>query len=143
MRWRRLASSACPARPARPGAARWLPLLAQLAQLAQLSQLAWAANAQPQQQQQQQPLQPLRVGAAINVFSRYGYLSISMRVVPRNDSDFWVFREPTVDVFKNITLLPSRPPRCALPSRDVSCWRRLSMTDGAGRGAYPLSLASG
>lgn len=58
-------------------------------------------------------LQPLRVGAAINVFSRFGYLSISMRVVPRNDSDSWVFREPTVDVFKNITVLPTRPSSAA------------------------------
>lgn len=40
-----------------------------------------------------------RLGGAVNVFSRYGYLSISMRVVPRNDSDTWIFREPTLDVF--------------------------------------------
>ncbi|GFG36089.1 hypothetical protein Cfor_03664 [Coptotermes formosanus] len=46
---------------------------------------------------QQQP----HLGGAINVFSRYGYLSISMRVVPRNDSNpTWIFREPTVDVFR-------------------------------------------
>ncbi|XP_049836692.1 torso-like protein [Schistocerca gregaria] len=46
------------------------------------------------------PQNTLRLGAGVNVFSRYGYLSISMRVVPRNDSDGgWLFREPTVDVF--------------------------------------------
>lgn len=46
----------------------------------------------------------MHVGTAINVFSRYGYFSISMRVVPRNDSDrSWIFREPTVEVFKNIS----------------------------------------
>ncbi|KAF4532539.1 hypothetical protein B566_EDAN010831 [Ephemera danica] len=44
----------------------------------------------------------LGVGRAINLFSRYGYLSISMRVVPRNDSEVWLFREPTVDVFQNV-----------------------------------------
>ena len=45
-------------------------------------------------------LQP-HLGGAINLFSRYGYLSISMRVVPRNDSNpTWIFREPTVDVFR-------------------------------------------
>ncbi|XP_066592195.1 torso-like protein [Prorops nasuta] len=42
-----------------------------------------------------------RLGGAVNIFSRYGYLSISMRVVPRNDTDTWVFREPTLDVFKS------------------------------------------
>ncbi len=46
----------------------------------------------------------VHVGTAINVFSRYGYLSISMRVVPRNDTDrSWIFREPTVEVFSNVT----------------------------------------
>lgn len=46
----------------------------------------------------------LRVGGAINLFGRFGYLSISMRVVPRNDSDNWIFREPIVDVFKNVSV---------------------------------------
>jgi len=50
----------------------------------------------------------MRVGSAINIFPRYGYLSISMRVVHRNDSG-WLFREPTVDVFQNITPLPKQP----------------------------------
>ncbi|XP_069686618.1 torso-like protein [Periplaneta americana] len=49
--------------------------------------------------------QQLHLGGAINIFSRYGYLSISMRVVPRNDSDpTWIFREPTVDIFRNLSL---------------------------------------
>lgn len=46
----------------------------------------------------------VHVGNAINVFSRYGYLSISMRVVPRNDSDrSWIVREPTVEIFSNVS----------------------------------------
>ncbi|KAJ2941211.1 hypothetical protein O0L34_g10444 [Tuta absoluta] len=44
----------------------------------------------------------LGVGKAINIFMRYGYLSICMRVVPRNDTEEWMFREPTVGVFKNV-----------------------------------------
>jgi len=28
-----------------------------------------------------------------------------MRVVPRNDTETWIFREPTLDVFKNSTPL--------------------------------------
>ncbi|XP_021916589.1 torso-like protein isoform X2 [Zootermopsis nevadensis] len=47
----------------------------------------------------------LHLGRGINLFSRYGYLSISMRVVPRNDTDLeWIFREPTVDIFRNTSL---------------------------------------
>ncbi|XP_012280059.1 torso-like protein [Orussus abietinus] len=49
-----------------------------------------------------------RLGGAVNVFSRYGYLSISMRVVPRNDSDTWIFREPTLNVFRNPVAAPAR-----------------------------------
>lgn len=49
---------------------------------------------------QQQP----HLGGAINLFSRYGYLSISMRVVPRNDTNpHWIFREPTVDIFRDVS----------------------------------------
>ncbi|XP_028043833.1 torso-like protein isoform X1 [Bombyx mandarina] len=44
----------------------------------------------------------LGVGKAINIFMRYGYLSICMRVVPRNDTETWVFREPTVSVFRDV-----------------------------------------
>lgn len=52
----------------------------------------------------------LKVGKSINIFSRYGYLSLSMRVVSRNDSD-WVFREPTLDIFTEVDNLPMRPKR--------------------------------
>lgn len=31
-----------------------------------------------------------------------------MRVVPRNDSETWIFREPTLDIFKNATPLSSK-----------------------------------
>ncbi|KAK6626001.1 hypothetical protein RUM43_006305 [Polyplax serrata] len=52
----------------------------------------------------------LRLGGAINLFSRYGYLSISMRVVPRNDSDSkWLYREPTIDIFKDLSTLVLTP----------------------------------
>lgn len=54
----------------------------------------------------------LKVGRAINIFTRLGYLSISMRVIPRNDSDHsWLFREPTVDVFNNIDHLATHTRR--------------------------------
>ncbi|XP_001602735.1 torso-like protein [Nasonia vitripennis] len=55
-----------------------------------------------------------RLGGAVNVFSRYGYLSISMRVVPRNDSDTWIFREPTLDVFRNPQTAPAKQSKAAV-----------------------------
>ncbi|XP_063622910.1 torso-like protein [Cydia splendana] len=51
----------------------------------------------------------LGVGKAINIFMRYGYLSICMRVVPRNDTEGWVFREPTVSVFRDVERLSVAP----------------------------------
>lgn len=42
----------------------------------------------------------LRVGKAINVFVRYGYLSISMKVISYNDTERWIFKEPTKNIFQ-------------------------------------------
>lgn len=42
----------------------------------------------------------LRAGKAINLFIRYGYLSISMKVISYNDTERWLFKEPTKNVFK-------------------------------------------
>lgn len=42
----------------------------------------------------------LRVGRTINVFVRYGYLGISMKVISYNDTERWLFKEPTNNVFR-------------------------------------------
>src|SRR5688500_16034979 len=34
------------------------------------------------------------IGSVINIFPRYGYNSLTMKVVPRNDSEAWLFSEP-------------------------------------------------
>ncbi|XP_062126688.1 torso-like protein [Drosophila sulfurigaster albostrigata] len=50
----------------------------------------------------------LRIGKAINIFLRYGYLGISMRVIPYNDSaesERWIFKEPTKNIYKNMSAL--------------------------------------
>ncbi|XP_014215415.1 torso-like protein [Copidosoma floridanum] len=52
-----------------------------------------------------------KLGGSVNVFSRYGYLAVSMRVVPRNDSDTWIFREPSLDVFRNVAPAPPKARR--------------------------------
>ncbi|XP_070503011.1 torso-like protein [Chironomus tepperi] len=46
----------------------------------------------------------LRVGKAINVFVRYGYLSISMKVISYNDTERWIFKEPTKNVFQGLSI---------------------------------------
>ncbi|CAH0560307.1 unnamed protein product [Brassicogethes aeneus] len=43
----------------------------------------------------------LRVGRSIDIFTRYGYLSLSVKVVPKNEST-WLFREPTIDIFEGL-----------------------------------------
>lgn len=42
----------------------------------------------------------LRLGKTVNIFIRYGYLSISMKVISYNDTERWLFKEPTKNVFK-------------------------------------------
>lgn len=42
----------------------------------------------------------LKIGNAINIFGRYGFMGVSMKVVGRPQP--WIFREPTVDVFEII-----------------------------------------
>jgi hypothetical protein len=42
---------------------------------------------------------PVVPGAVMHLFPRYGYLSLSMRVVPRNDTQNWIFLEPSKEVF--------------------------------------------
>lgn len=55
----------------------------------------------------------LRIGKAINVFIRYGYLSISMKVISYNDTEQWIFKEPTKNVFQVRHSLRLRQNRCA------------------------------
>ncbi|GBP12173.1 Torso-like protein [Eumeta japonica] len=50
----------------------------------------------------------LRVGKALNVFVRFGYLGISMRVIPTNDTSEdvrWLFKEPTRNIYKDVNHL--------------------------------------
>lgn len=54
----------------------------------------------------------LQVGRSIDIFTRYGYMGLSMKVVPYNSSDFnMIFREPSVDVFTNLEPYFVNPPR--------------------------------
>ncbi|ERL92003.1 torso-like protein isoform X1 [Dendroctonus ponderosae] len=60
----------------------------------------------------------LKVGRSIDIFTRFGYLSLSMKVVPRNDSD-WIFREPTIDVFNEVYQYSIQPDHSSRSQRKV------------------------
>ncbi|XP_044256057.1 torso-like protein [Tribolium madens] len=60
----------------------------------------------------------LRVGRSVDIFTRYGYLSLSMKVVPRNDSNF-LFREPTIDVFDDLDRYVVHPVKVPKKQRRV------------------------
>jgi len=42
----------------------------------------------------------LPAGEALDLFYRYGFFSLSVRVVPRDDAGKWIVREPTSTIFK-------------------------------------------
>jgi len=41
------------------------------------------------------------IGGAVDLFYRYGFFSLSVRVVPRDDPGRWLIREPTTTVFED------------------------------------------
>jgi len=55
-------------------------------------------RAQPRQDTQQLDLP---AGEALDLFYRFGFFSLSVRVVPRDDSGTWVIREPTSEIFSS------------------------------------------
>merc|ERR1712051_409109 len=43
-------------------------------------------------------------GEAVDTFYRYGFFSLSVRVVPRDDHGSWLIREPTTKIFTEQSL---------------------------------------
>jgi len=46
-------------------------------------------------------------GGAVDLFYRYGFFSLSVRVVPRDDPGKWLVREPTADIFDKTSVVKS------------------------------------
>merc|ERR1712004_895797 len=44
-------------------------------------------------------------GGAVDMFYRYGFFSLSVRVVPRDDPGKWLVREPTANIFDQQSLV--------------------------------------
>lgn len=44
------------------------------------------------------------IGEALDLFYRYGFFSLSVRVVPRDDAGSWLIREPTASIFEKNSL---------------------------------------
>merc|ERR1711872_913173 len=49
-------------------------------------------------------------GEAVDIFYRYGFFSLSVRVVPRDDHGSWIVREPTTKVFTPNSLRQVKQP---------------------------------
>ncbi len=41
----------------------------------------------------------------MDLFYRFGFFSLSVRVVPRDDAGTWIVREPTADIFRSGSLV--------------------------------------
>ncbi|XP_057340998.1 torso-like protein [Microplitis mediator] len=50
----------------------------------------------------------LKIGNAINIFKFNGILTITMRVLPKNDSN-WIFRQPSLEIFNQVDIVLRRP----------------------------------
>ena len=50
-------------------------------------------------------LMRLFLGGAVDMFYRYGFFSLSVRVVPRDDPGKWLVREPTANIFDQQSLV--------------------------------------
>ncbi|CAB4059763.1 TSL [Lepeophtheirus salmonis] len=53
---------------------------------------------------------PQATGEALDLFYRYGFFSLSVRVVPRDDPGGWLVREPTNSVFTPESLITTQDP---------------------------------
>merc|ERR1719356_2067415 len=49
-------------------------------------------------------------GEAVDIFYRYGFFSLSVRVVPRDDHGSWIVREPTTKIFTQHSLHQIKQP---------------------------------
>jgi len=59
------------------------------------------AGLNPQTRKSQRlSLDDVPAGGAVDMFYRYGFFSLSVRVVPRDDPGRWLIREPTANIFE-------------------------------------------
>merc|ERR1712117_643581 len=63
--------------------------------------LVQAGEGQRLESRQSDTVEDIKVpaGEAVDIFYRYGFFSLSVRVVPRDDHGSWLIREPTTKVF--------------------------------------------
>merc|ERR1719420_1799357 len=64
---------------------------------------------QPQSRQDFEDID-VPAGEAVDIFYRYGFFSLSVRVVPRDDHGSWIVREPTTKVFTPNSLRQVKQP---------------------------------
>merc|ERR1719367_1415620 len=66
------------------------------------------AGLNPQQSRRSRSLDlDVPAGGAVDLYYRYGFFSLSVRVVPRDDAGKWLVREPTADIFDKTSVVKS------------------------------------
>lgn len=72
-------------------------------------------------------------GEALDLFYRYGFFSLSVRVVPRDDSGSWLIREPTAAIFQEGTVQKQvRKINNQAFDQDFQVWKILSNINTVG-----------
>merc|ERR1739846_46824 len=68
--------------------------------------LVRAGEGQRLESRQSNTVEDIKVpaGEAVDIFYRYGFFSLSVRVVPRDDHGSWIIREPTTKIFTEQSL---------------------------------------
>merc|ERR1712088_615419 len=68
--------------------------------------LVRAGEGQRLESRQSDTVEDIKVpaGEAVDIFYRYGFFSLSVRVVPRDDHGSWIIREPTTKIFTEQSL---------------------------------------
>merc|ERR1739846_160345 len=74
--------------------------------------LVRAGEGQRLESRQSNTVEDIKVpaGEAVDIFYRYGFFSLSVRVVPRDDHGSWIVREPTTKVFTPNSLRQVKQP---------------------------------
>jgi len=91
-----------------------MPMLVQSAAIGEIAKnvhsdlVLFDAGLNPQQTRRSRSLDlNVPAGGAVDLFYRYGFFSLSVRVVPRDDPGKWLVREPTADIFDKTSVVKS------------------------------------
>jgi len=79
--------------------------LGDIARNVQSQLVLFDAGLNPQPRRSRRTDLDVPTGGAVDMFYRYGFFSLSVRVVPRDDPGKWLIREPTANIFDDQSLV--------------------------------------